>query len=232
MLNGCHAISPTDHGLVEPIDTTSEIGMAHPRTLVGIGLALFGPIVPPLISFLTSLEITSVGVAVYLWILTGVLCAIIIGIEDRSLASVGLRRPDRWDVVLAISLWIVLMFTTGGWIFLLDELGLIEGAGGGGSDDLALHLVLFSAATVAIVEEFLYRGYGLERLEAVTDSTWIAGLATATVFVLIHLTTSVAQMLIVIPAAILLTLVYIWRRNLLVVIFAHVAVNVQPMLVG
>lgn len=203
----------------------------HPVTIFGIGLALFGPLVQVLISFFTDIEVTSIGVAVYLWVLTGVLCAIIIGIEDRSLTSVGLRRPNRWDAVVAVGLWIALMFLLGGWGELLGQLG-IEGTEGGGSNDLGLHWMLFSAVTVAVVEEFLYRGYGLECLEAVTGSTWIAGLVTATVFVLIHSATSVAQMLLVIPAAVLLTVVYIWRRNLFVVMFAHVAINSFPLVMG
>lgn len=206
--------------------------MKHPVKCVGIGLAIFGPIVPILIALFTGFEVTSVELALYLWVLTGVLCAIIIAVEDQTLASVGLRWPNRWDVIVAVGLWIALMFSLGAWTELLGQLGLLERSNGDGSNDLALRWMLFSAVTVAIVEEFLYRGYGLERLEAVTGSTWIAGVVTATVFVLIHLATSMAQMLIVIPAAVLLTVVYIWRRNLFVVVFAHVAINSFPMITG
>jgi|KBSMisStaDraftv2_1062788.scaffolds.fasta_scaffold316459_3 membrane protease YdiL (CAAX protease family) len=49
---------------------------------------------------------------------------------------------------------------------------------------ILLHCHLTRAA---VAEEFLFRGYGLERLQELTGSKWIAGLLTLAIFTYGHL---------------------------------------------
>ncbi|OIB56748.1 CPBP family intramembrane glutamic endopeptidase [Natrialba sp. SSL1] len=200
-------------------------------TLGAISLALFGLLLTIPFEAVTGWSLSGVDVAVYKWVLAGGLCLFVVGIENRSLSSIGFRRPNRWDLAITVGLWLTIMLSVGVMQALLAQFGLLETATGNGTppDGTELYWTLFIAATAGVTEEVLYRGYALERLEAVTASTWVAGIVTATVFVLIHIGDGVVGMLVFVPAAILLTVAYVWRRTLFVVVGAHVAVNTVPL---
>ncbi|ELY93391.1 hypothetical protein C483_05478 [Natrialba hulunbeirensis JCM 10989] len=200
-------------------------------TLGAIALALFGLLLTIPFEAVTGWSLSGVDVAVYKWLLAAGLCLFVVGIEKRSLSSIGFRRPDRWDLAITVGLWLAIMLSVGVMQSLLAQFGLLETANGSGTppDGSELYWSLFIAATAGVTEEVLYRGYALERLESITASTWVAGIVTATVFVLIHVGDGIVGMLVFVPAAILLTVAYVWRRTLFVVVGAHVAVNTVPL---
>jgi membrane protease YdiL (CAAX protease family) len=77
-----------------------------------------------------------------------------------------------------------------------------------------------------VAEELFYRGYAIERLQELTRSRAIAGIFSGAVFTFAHVATwGWAQLLFAGFAAIILTLLYLWRRNLWVNIITHAAVD-------
>lgn len=84
---------------------------------------------------------------------------------------------------------------------------------------LRLGLVL----TAGICEEFIYRGFALEELTDWTGSIWLGALLSWVVFVFAHTGRYGFTSGLVIPAIVgaALTLLYVWRRNLLTCMLMH-----------
>lgn len=203
----------------------------RPIVLVGIGIALFGfPLGNFLLELLWDGSVSAAWLSVYKWLLVGLLLGIVLFVERESLSSIGLSPPDRWDVLTGVGLFVVGLLSLGVMSQLIGLLGFESGiTGDGGGEPVgtrALAVGLFVGVTAGITEEVLFRGYALERIETVTNSTWIAGTVTAILFVVLHVEThGIGGLLIISPLAVLLTVAYVWRRNLFVPIIGHVLIN-------
>jgi membrane protease YdiL (CAAX protease family) len=87
---------------------------------------------------------------------------------------------------------------------------------------LPLALVMLLALRAGVMEEILFRGYGIERLAAVIGHRWSAAMVSLAIFTLAHLGGwDLIYLLIVFPAGLVLTLLYLWRRDLWANILAH-----------
>jgi membrane protease YdiL (CAAX protease family) len=77
--------------------------------------------------------------------------------------------------------------------------------------------------TGGAVEEVLYRGYAIERLAMITGRRWLGGSIAAVAFGLAHVPAWGVgfAMGADLPFGIVMTLFYLWRRDLLANIFAH-----------
>lgn len=200
-------------------------------TLLGIGIALVGlPAGGILMDALWNSSIPPAVSSIYNWILVGGLLGFVLIVENKPLASIGLSWPDRGTVLIGIGLFVLGMVSLILAAQIVGRMGIgtgpVENSSGETPEVWPLLTVLFVGITAGITEEILYRGYALERIEGVANSTWIAGTATVAAFVLIHFEThGIAGMLIISPLAVLLTVAYIWRRNLFVPIVGHVLIN-------
>lgn len=200
-------------------------------TLLAIGIALLGlPASTILMDALWDSSIPPVVSSIRNWILVGGLLGFVLVAENKPLASIGLSQPDRGDILVGIGLFVLGMVLLGLAAQIVGRLGIGTGPVGNRSGEISgvwpLLAVIFVGITAGVTEEILYRGYALERIEGVANSTWIAGTVTAVVFVLIHFEThGIAGMLTISPIAVLLTIAYIWRRNLFVAIVGHVLIN-------
>jgi membrane protease YdiL (CAAX protease family) len=77
-----------------------------------------------------------------------------------------------------------------------------------------------------IVEEILFRGYGIERLRELIGNKYVAGAITLAVFSLAHLSHwGLAQIVVAAAAGFVLTVLYIWRRDLGTNMVAHFLVD-------
>jgi uncharacterized protein len=87
-------------------------------------------------------------------------------------------------------------------------------------------------ATGGMVEETLYRGYAVERLAMITGRPWLAGILSAVAFGLAHIPAWGMGFAIAadLPYGIVMTIFYLWRRDLLANILAHSAGLVVAML--
>lgn len=164
------------------------------------------------------------GAEVLWWGAGLVVLLYVIAIERRSLASIGFRAPKGWDI---------------GWALIF---GIVMFVGAGVLDSLvfpALHWKINAAAYQAIIgapigyrialvtraavcEEILFRAYPLERLTAWSGSMWLAGLVSLVVFTYAHLSSWGAPQLVVAAyGGALLTILYLWRRNIWASMLAH-----------
>ena len=143
-------------------------------------------------------------------------------VERRPLSSIGFRMPKLWDIPIGV----------------LGAVLIIGGDIAISIVDRALHLAVkpqitalfatpfwyraFVVTRAAVVEETAFRGYGFERIVDLTGSRWLAAVVTFALFTFAHY--SGGGLALVFAAAcggLVLTLLYLWRRNLWTTILAH-----------
>ena len=152
--------------------------------------------------------------------------------ERLPLDSIGLRPPGTRTL-----LWAALLF---GAIQLLSAIERpLLGVFGSNGLEAGLQQLravppwfrLVLAVTGGTVEEIFYRGYAIERLASLLNRRWLAGAVSALVFGLAHipywgLGFSLAADL---PFGILMTVFYLWRRDLMANMLAHASALVLAM---
>ena len=86
--------------------------------------------------------------------------------------------------------------------------------------------------TGSFTEEVLFRSYPIERLTRLTGNRWLAGLITVVAFTVLHLFgwDWIHVLTVVLPAAIMFTLFYLWRRNLALNVMVHAILNAPLLL--
>jgi membrane protease YdiL (CAAX protease family) len=165
-----------------------------------------------------------------IWGLTAlVLCILVFG-ERLPLSSIGLGRPG----------WSSLIWGIGGAFAarIVAALVLIAYAKISGASltqtfahdvntatklgAFPLVFLFLLALRAGVTEEILFRGYGIERLAAVTGSRTVAATVCLVAFTAAHLGTwDVNYLILVFPVGLVLTLQYLWRRDLWSNILAH-----------
>lgn len=164
------------------------------------------------------------GAEILWWAAVLALLLYVIAAERRPLGSIGFRTP-RWpDLGWGLLFGIVLLVGAG----VLDSVVFpalhlkinmatyrsIIGA------PLAYRIALVTRA--AVCEEVLFRGYSIERLKEWSGSAWLAGLVSLIVFTAAHLSSwGAAQLIVAGYGGLLLTILYLWRRNIWVNMLAH-----------
>ena len=86
--------------------------------------------------------------------------------------------------------------------------------------------------TAGLGEELLFRSYPIERLTQMTGRPWLAAVITMLSFTVLQLFgwDWIHVVTLVLPAAILITLVYMWRRSLAFVVITHLILD-APLLI-
>jgi membrane protease YdiL (CAAX protease family) len=168
-----------------------------------------------------------VGYEIVWWALVVLLLSYVRWVERRPLTSIGFHKPGAWNILIGIAAGIVLLAGLAGiYSVLFPYLHFKEDPQVAQvmSQMLAkphwwrLTLILRGA----IAEEILFRGYAIERLRELTGRFSIAGILSCTVFALEHVgVCGWGHLLIAGSAGVILTLLYIWRRNLWVNMIAH-----------
>jgi membrane protease YdiL (CAAX protease family) len=201
--------------------------------------ALIGLLVFLSIPFLLQLmPLTYMLAELGFWLLLLVMILWIYFVEKRTIASIGWKKLTIKMTFVAIGLGLVLFIAFGIANVVIQKLGLElnqEIAEMISSKSLPVLFLLVLRA--AVVEEVLYRGYAIERINELTKSKWIAGLVPLIMFMLVHLSWGVGHLLFIFVAGGLLTLMYVSKRNLALNIIAHFTVDVivivvLPMMLG
>ncbi len=167
---------------------------------------------------------TSLLAQLVLWVLLGLILAVVILWEKQPLSSIGWRHLSweslAWGLVLAGAL---IFLVSPVLIWLLKKTGLSGFEGGLAKlANLPVWFLVIAAVTAGVVEEALYRGYAIERLALFTGSYWWAGLISLVVFALAHLSSwGFGPMLTFMLSGGLLTIFYIWKQDLLACMIAH-----------
>jgi uncharacterized protein len=86
--------------------------------------------------------------------------------------------------------------------------------------------------TGAFTEEVLFRSYPIERLTQLTGRRWLASLVTVVAFAILHIFgwDWIHVVTAVLPGGIMLTLFYLWRRNLALNVMIHAIMNAPLLL--
>ncbi|WP_194288498.1 CPBP family intramembrane glutamic endopeptidase [Ornithinicoccus halotolerans] len=205
-------------------------------TWLGLALAL---VVVPTYAVVVHPQLSRVGLGeqgealvgfAVLWASACLVLVVVRRGEQASWASVGIRRtPPLW-LLIAVGIGILLSLLVPA-LSLLAGLVLPTAAGTGGVDTVATSLpwalILLGVVTAAVTEELLFRAYPIERLLARFRSPWAAVLVPLVPFTVIHAQEwGIAHVIgVVIPLGLALSVLYLWRRNLLVVVVAHLLVD-------
>jgi membrane protease YdiL (CAAX protease family) len=144
-------------------------------------------------------------------------------IEDAPLSSLGLRQPRFIDVDWGVLFFVFALVT-------MARVGPVVDAHVPGIGIRMRELSLLKGWTMmlfaATMEELFFRGYLLERFERVTGSTWIAALASLTLFAFGHLPAwGAAGVVRNLVWGGFVTGLYVWRRNLPVCMMMHFLQN-------
>lgn len=151
--------------------------------------------------------------------------------EQRTLASIGIVPGNYLAWLIGAALGLTILTTS--------VISVIQASKGGKAalpEDSAegLNRLLATPAwfrwavviTAGITEEIMFRGYPIERLYELTGSLWIAALVPLTVFTLAHLGGwSWGHLVGVLFGGGLLTGLYLWQRDLVACMIAHVLID-------
>lgn len=204
-------------------------------TAAGLCIALVVPVLPALAGWLLKREAefstgrVGWGLVVH-WLIFATIVTWVILVEHRNLASIGVRPIRWWTVPLGVVAGTVILGVTG---VLIGVLHLSSGT------RFAAYLLslpfptrVMLVITAGVWEETAYRGYALERLGAILGSKWLAGGVTVLCFVFAHIrAVGLNHILPVLIVSIFVTLLYLWRRDLVLNMVAHATVDAISILV-
>ena len=223
--------------------TIAQPATTQPKRLAYVGLCL-ALVAPWLIDGLFGAPLRN-DPAQITWALIrswGVTIALLLWVvyaERLPLSSIGVRRMTGRDVAWGVGGFVVGVLSFGLTMPLVNALGL--GNTNGGIAQLAqipLLLRLAIVLTAGISEEILFRGYPIERLAALTGNRNLGAAMAYLVFVALHIPLWGLGGTIQIGVwSLVVTFVYLRRRNLLACMLMHVlndgfAFIVVPWLMG
>jgi membrane protease YdiL (CAAX protease family) len=207
-------------------------------TLVGIAIGWLGPLLlaSPAARVLGDPERTRTQLLYQLamWAFLTAVLWIVIGVERRPVASIGLRPPSVRSIasglaLAAVIMWVLTPFN----VWLLRKLGLAGfDAGIATAQRMPPWLLAFAVLTAGVVEEVLYRGFPLERIAEWTGSVALAGAITVLVFALVHWPMwGAGPVLSFVVSGAVVTAFYVWQRDLTATMIAHVVVDAMGLIV-
>jgi membrane protease YdiL (CAAX protease family) len=167
------------------------------------------------------------------WVLGAAVLAWVIRCERDTLDAIGLKRLSgralAWGAAGFVALLALFMTAQ----VVIASLGARPSAPAVSFADIPAWLIVLMALRAGVVEEILFRGYAITRLEAVTGRTWVAATLSLLVFVALHAGSwSPSHLLFVSLAGGALTALYLWHRNLTANIIAHTLFDVAGLLLA
>ncbi|MFZ0706765.1 MAG: CPBP family intramembrane glutamic endopeptidase [Candidatus Korobacteraceae bacterium] len=165
-----------------------------------------------------------IGHEVFWWCAVLLMLGYVVFVEHRRMSSIGFRRPRVLDLVLATVFGILMVV---GIVFIyravFPALHLQMNTGVMSSllaTPFWYRLLLVTRAAAS--EEILFRGYPIERLLELTGSRIVAAVLSWAAFTYAHLAGwGWAQLIVAGYGGVLLTILYLWRRNLWANMLAH-----------
>ena len=170
------------------------------------------------------------------WSVSALLVAIVIFWERLPLTSVGFKMPRLTDVGCVL-LTIVMTFVGNGAamaigsLFTAGHLAALP-ASLAGILSIPLGIRVAIAITAGICEEFTVRGYAIERLTQLTSSRFLGAAIPCVVFTLGHIRLYGfgVGLLPVLATSIALTVLYVWRRNVVLNMTTHALIDLYGLL--
>lgn len=169
------------------------------------------------------------------WALTLALLAYILLVERRPLSSIGLKRPN-WKTAAFGALGALVMVGGMAFIYMViyPALRLSPNEPGMAAvTALPFWLRVMIVVRAAVFEEMYFRGFAMERLTDILGSRWGAAAISFVAFTLEHLGYwGWAHLMIAGFGGIILTGLYLWRRDLGANIIAHLLTDAIGFLLG
>ncbi|MBV9027846.1 MAG: CPBP family intramembrane metalloprotease [Candidatus Eremiobacteraeota bacterium] len=167
------------------------------------------------------------------WLSVAVIYAIVVGWERRPFwSTVGWVAPKTADWLL-VALFAVIAAVGCVVLWRLHPTAAMRGTIFGQIYGVPLGIRIALVFTAGICEETLFRGYAIERLKVLTGNVWIGALIAAVLFTLGHIPRyGLGGGLIGVMAdAVLLSLIYIRRRNIVPCVALHWLIDGFPLLI-
>jgi uncharacterized protein len=168
-----------------------------------------------------------VGYEIIWWALIASVLLYVRLVERRPLTSIGFRRPGIRGVLIAIPFGVVMLAGLAAIYYILfPAFHLNEGQQINQLIATPFWWRFISVIRAAVGEEVLFRGYAIERLQELTGSRTVAAVLSCAVFSLAHVGPwGWSHLFIAGFGGVMLTALYLWRRNLWVNIIAHFVVD-------
>lgn len=174
---------------------------------------------------------------VWKWLVPAAVAGYVLGVEGRSLASIGwtfagpLPFAYHTAVGLAAMLGSAVLLSP-----LWEALGTAEAMQDGMAafTDFSVAERLFVAGTAGVTEEVPYRGYAVERVTALTGSPLLAAAVSLVAFLAAHVGehwSRAAAVQMAQPTVVLLAL-YLWTHSLPVVMAVHALNDIAGLLLA
>jgi membrane protease YdiL (CAAX protease family) len=200
---------------------------------IGVLVALGWPFVWRLFSGASGSHLMSVRgdlrtIAVE-WTVVAVLALVAFQLQRLSPAFFRLRRFNWRDILFTLAALVVALALSGivsqkvsAPKFDLRQLAAVP---------LAVRLAL--VVTAAVCEEFMYRGFAIEELGLLTGNRWLGALGSLVLFGLGHVGTYGFSSALLIPASVglVITLLYMFRNNLVLCMLVHCAIDALMVIV-
>jgi membrane protease YdiL (CAAX protease family) len=213
----------------QPLLTSGKIALppkVSRSTWLGLCLSLFAMLLvrQSVSYFWPTLTFTAaIWKETLLWVSAITLLFIIRRGERLPFTSIGLGTSRWWKSIL----WgLALTVICGGIAGVLAALtGYGDGPGSAAFEKLPLWLITLIVLRAGVVEELFYRGYAIERLQAVgLKPAWAAGIPLV-IFALGHWTGGAANILIALVLGAILGVFYLCRRDLVANMIGHGTVD-------
>jgi uncharacterized protein len=195
---------------------------SSPFTWIGLLISLFGFIgLRFAFRALTTRPsiIADVCKELAIWGLAALLILLVRYGERLPLSSIGLgvapwRQSLRQGCMLTglcgITAWIVVHFT-----------GYGHGPGSAEDNKVPIWLYTLMVIRAGVVEELFFRGYAIERLEAIGCGRILSATIPLAIFAATHWTGGVPNVIIAFALGGVVTLFYLWRRDLVANMIGH-----------
>ena len=202
---------------------------------VGLFISLFGMLIIrqavsyfwPTLTFTAAIWKESL-----IWLSAAALLVLVRRGEGLSLRSIGIGTSRWWRSILWGLFLTVLCGLVGFALAHLTHYG--HGPGSAAFDKFPLWLITLIVIRAGVVEELFYRGYAIERLQAVGLGRFASAAIPLVIFAVAHWTGGWANIVIALALGAILAGFYLWRRDLVANMIGHGLVdfvgNVLPRL--
>jgi membrane protease YdiL (CAAX protease family) len=211
-------------------------GKVSGATWIGLFLSLFGILLIRQIFLFfgptPATVLSTVWKEVLIWISAAALLVLVRRGERLPWRSIGLGTSPWWKSILWGLVSAAACLAVGGVLVYLTGFG--HGPTAAALEKLPLGLVAMIVLRAGVVEELFYRGYAMERLQALGLGRWLAAAIPLVIFGIGHWTGGAANILVALALGAILTVFYLWRRDLVANMIGHWLVdfltNVLPRL--
>jgi len=223
-------MSHTFETMVAVAPGADALQTARTKAIAVIGLAIaFGWPLILLIPGVSGFSITNIRDSVVniglKWLVVAGLCVIVFRAQGRQLSEVGIRGVGWRDILAAIGGAIVGIVLSG----FASRIAATQPSVNDLMEIAAVPLSLRAALvlTAGVCEEFIYRAFAIEELTFLKSKRWLSAVVTWAFFTVSHALPDNLSTQLFVPGTLgaVLTVLYLWRRNLASCALMHAIVD-------